>query len=65
MPPPPPGVPQKRVRGTNALPRVPPPGPPSFKSCTRGTIPSETTLLGVGDRLTDKDILCWLNQELY
>ena len=30
----------------------------------KGTIPSETTPLGVGDWLADKDILCWLNQEV-
>ena len=32
---------------------------------TRGAIPSETNPLEVGDWLTYKDILCWLNQELY
>ena len=38
--------------------------PPTSRRRTRSTIPSETTPLGVGDWLTDKDILCWLNQEV-
>ena len=34
------------------------------KRDTWRTIPSETNPLGVGDWLTDKDIFCWLDQEL-
>ena len=44
-----------------SLPSAPPVDPPTSKRCTRSTIPSETTPLGVGDWLTDKDIVCWLN----
>ena len=58
-PPPPAPVPQKKVKGKMALPSAPPVNP-----LTRRTIPSETTALGVGDWLTDKDILWWLNQHL-
>ena len=36
--------------------------PPTSERRTRSTILSKTTPLGVGDWLTDKDILCWLNQ---
>ena len=54
-------VPRPKVKG----PSVPPVEPPVSKRHTRGTIPSQTNPLGVGDLLTDKDILCWLNQELY
>ena len=53
-------VPRKK-----ALPSAPPVKPPTSKRRTRGTIPSKTNPLGIGDWLTDKDILCWLNQELY
>ena len=78
-PPPTALVPQKKVNGKKALPSAPPPpkvkgkkalpsappiDPPTSKRRTRSTIPSETTPLGVGDWLTDKDILCWLNQEV-
>ena len=58
---PPPPVPQKKVKGKKALPSARPVDPPVATRCTQGTIPRETTPLGV----TDKDILCWLNQELY
>ena len=60
-----PFVPQKKVKGNKALPTAPPFDPLTSKRRTRGAIPSETTPLGVGDWLSDKDILCWLNQELY
>ena len=43
----------------------PPVAPPASKMRTRRAIPSETDPLGVGDGLTNKDILCWLNQELW
>ena len=52
------------MKGKKALPSAPPVDPPTSKRRTRSTIPSETTPLGVGDWLTDKDIVCWLNQEL-
>ena len=62
---PPPPVPQKKVKGKKALPSAPRVDPPTSKRRTRRTVPSETTPLGVEDWLTDKDILCWLNQEPY
>ena len=37
---------------------------PGSNRPTRSTIPSEKTPLGCGDWLTDKDVECWLNQEL-
>ena len=58
-------VPRKKVKGKKALRSAPLVDPPTSTRCTRGTIPSETIPLGMGDWLTDKDILCWLNQELY
>ena len=64
-PPPTAPVPRKKVKGTKGLPSAPLVDPPTSKRRTRGTIPSKTIPLGVGDWLTDKDILCWLNQELY
>ena len=60
-----PHVPRKKVKGENALPSAPRVAPPASKEHTRSIIPSETDPLGVGDWLTDKDILCWLNQEVY
>ena len=60
-PPPTALVPQKKVKGKKALPSAPPVNPPTSK---RHTIPSEITPLGVGDWLTNKDIACWLNQEV-
>ena len=59
-----PRVPHKKVKGKKALPSAPLVDPPTSESHTRRTIPSETTPLGMGDWLTDKDILCWWNQEL-
>ena len=53
-----------KVKGKKALPSAPPVDPPTSKRRTRSTISSETTPLGVGDWLTYKDIVCWLNQEL-
>ena len=64
-PPPTAPVPQKKVKGKTALPSAPPIDPPASKRRTGSTIPRETTSLGVGDWLTDKDIVCWLNQEVY
>ena len=72
MPPPPPKVKGKKalpsaplkVRGKKALPSAPLVDPPTSTRRTRRTIPSETTHLGVRDWLTDKNTLCWLNQEL-
>ena len=78
VPPPAAPVPQKKVKGKKALPSTTPPqvkgrkalpsaplvDPPTSKRHTRSTIPSETTPLGVGDWLTHKDIVCWLNQQL-
>ena len=58
-PPPPP-----KVKGTKALPTATIVDPATSKRRTRSTIPSEATLLGVGDWSTDKDIVCSLNQEL-
>ena len=58
-------MPQKKVKEKKALPSAPPVDPPTSKRRTRRTILCETTPLGVGDWLTDKDILCWLNQELH
>ena len=52
------------MKGKKALPSAPPVDPPTSIRRTRSTIPSETTPLGVGDWLTDKDIVCWLNQEV-
>ena len=63
-PPPTAPVPQKKVKGKKALPSAPPIDLPTSKRRTRSTIPSETTPLGVGDWLTDKDIVYWLNQEV-
>ena len=57
-------VPKKKAKGKKALPKAPPVDPPNPQRRTRSTIPSETTPLGVGDWLTDKDIVCWLNQEV-
>ena len=39
--------------------------PTASKRRTQSTIPRETDLLEVGDWLTDKDTLSWLNQELW
>ena len=63
-PPPAAPVPKKKAKGKKVLPKAPPIDPPNPQRRTRSTIPSETTPLGVGDWLTDKDILCWLNQEV-
>ena len=63
-PPPTAPVPEKKVEGKKALPSAPPVEPPTSNRRIRSTIPSETTPLGVGGWLTDKDIVCWLNQEL-
>ena len=60
----PPPVPQKKVEGMKTLAKCTLLDPSRSRRRTRRTIPSETTPLGVGDWLTDKDILCWLNQEL-
>ena len=62
---PPPPVPQNMVKGKKALPSAPTINPSTSKRRTRRTIPRETTPLGVGDWLTDEDILCWLNKKLY
>ena len=59
-----PPMPQKKVKGKKALPSAPPSDPHTSKRRARRTIPSETTPFGVGDCLIDKDILCWLDQEL-
>ena len=64
-PPPTAPVPQKKVKGKKALPSAPLVDPPTSKRRTRSTILSERTPLGVGDWLTDKDIVCWLKQEVY
>ena len=53
-----------KVKGKKALPSAPPVDPPTSKRRTRSTIPSEITPLWVGDWLTNKDIVCWLNQEV-
>ena len=53
-----------KVNGKKALPSAPRVDPPTSKKCTRSTIPSKTTPLWVRDWLTDKDIVCWLNQEV-
>ena len=53
-----------KVKGKKALPSAPPVNPPTSKRRTRSTIVSETTPLGVGDWLTNKDIVCWLDQEV-
>ena len=63
-PPPTAPMPQKKVKGKKALPSAPRVDPSTSKRRTWRTIPGETTRLGVGDWLTDKDILCCLNQEL-
>ena len=63
-PPPTAPVPKKKAKGKKVLPKAPPIDPPNPQRRTRSTIPSETTPLGVGDWLTDKDIPCWLNQEV-
>ena len=63
-PPPTAPVPQKKAKGKKALPSAPPVDPPTSQRRTRNTIPSETTPTGLGDWLTDKDIVCWLNQEV-
>ena len=59
-----PPMPLKKVKEENALPSAPLVAPPTSKRRIGNTIPSETNPLGLGDWLTDKDILCWLNQEL-
>ena len=56
-PPPTAPVPEKKVEGKKALPSAPPADPPTSKRRTRSTIQSETTPLGPGDWLTDKDVL--------
>ena len=61
---PPPPMPYKKMKGMKALPSAPRVDPPTSKRRTRRPIPGETTSLGVGNWLMDKDILCWLNQEL-
>ena len=53
-----------KVKGKKALPSAPLVDARTSKRCTQSTIPSETAPLGVGDWLTDKDIVCWLNQEV-
>ena len=54
-----PPMPQKKVKGKKALLSAPLVDPLTSKRRTGRTIPSEPTTLGVGDWLTDKDILCW------
>ena len=56
---------QEKVKGKKALSILSPVDPLTSKRHIPRTIRGETTPLGVGDWLTDKDILCWLNQELY
>ena len=53
-----------KAKAKKALPSAPPVDPPTSQRGTRSTIPSETTPLVVGDWLTDKDIVCCLNQEV-
>ena len=50
--------------GKEGLAKCPPCQPSHFQTAYPETHPGETTLLGVGDWLTGKDILCRLNQEL-
>ena len=57
-------APAPNVTGKKALTGAPSVDPPTSKRCTRRTFPRETTPFGVGDWLTDKDTLCWFNQEL-
>ena len=63
-PPPTAPMPNKKAKGRKVLPKALPFNPPNPQRRTRSTIPSETTPLGVEGWLTDKDILCWLNQEV-
>ena len=63
-PPPTAPVPQQKEKGKKALPSAPPVDPPTSKRRTRRAILSKITPMGMGDWLMDKDILCWLNQEL-
>ena len=63
-PPPAASVPQKKGEGKESLAKCTPYRPSHFQKARPSTIPSETTPLGVGDWLTDKDIVCWLNQEV-
>ena len=53
------------MKGKKALPSAPSIASTASKRHTRRTIHREIDLLGMGDRLTDKDILCWLNEKLY
>ena len=53
-----------KVKGKKALPSAPPVDLPTSKRRTRSTTLSETPPLGMGDLLTDKGILRWLNQEV-
>ena len=63
-PPPTAHVPEKKAKAKHALSSVPSVDPPSSQRRTRSTIPRERTPFGVGDWLIDKDIVCWLNQEV-
>ena len=54
-----------KLKGKKALPSAPPMDPPTSKRRTRSTIQSKTALLEEGDRLTDKDMVCWLNPQVY
>ena len=57
-------MPPLKVKGKKVLPSACSVDPPTSKRRTRRTIPSKVTFFGAGDWLLDKDILCWLNQEL-
>ena len=50
--------------GKEGLAKCTPCRPSTSQRRTQSTILSKTTPLGVGDWLADKDIVCWLNQEV-
>ena len=55
----------KQAKWKKGLPNAPSIAPNASHRRTWSTIPSETGLLVEAGWLTDKVILCWLNQELY
>ena len=55
----------KKVKGKKVLLGAPSIALTTSRKCTQSTIPCETDLLVERNWLTDKDILCWLNQEPY
>ena len=63
-PPPTAAVLMRGAKGRRVLPRAPPIDPPTPQRRTQSTIQSKTTPLGMVALLTDKYILCLLNDKV-